>query len=615
MKSSLIKAIFLGLTLSAYSIDAQVQTADNSKKMEWFKNAKLGIFIHWGIYSVNGISESWSFFNNYINHENYLKQLNGFSASKYQPEQWVNLIKESGAKYAVITTKHHDGVSLWNSKAEKAITIPQNSLAKKDVLSPFVAALKKSGLKTGLYFSLPDWSHPYYDINTRTKKRYEIKNDPKRWQGFISYYQSQLNELSSQYSPDLLWFDGDWEHTSEEWKAAQTLDLLKKHNSDIIINSRLNHHGDYDTPEQGVPVIPPQNPYWELCYTMNDSWGYQPYDKAYKTPNMIVRTLADVISMGGNLLLDIGPKSDGTIPEEQIEILKNLGRWTSKNQHAIYETTRGIPFENYKGKSALSTSQKTLFLYLEEAKKLTKIYGLAAQPLSAKIIGDPSAVIKMDYSAEKTLTLNFSNVKFDQDVTVAELTFDTPPVFLKDFKKEELSLTAVLQNKNTLLAAYDLANSLHDGINLLNNSGLTSDGLDMKLGKTPPANPETINWIGKHAEAFFETEKGLPDGHYSGMSALSKDKQTLYLFVEGTPTGPIALKGIKNDISRIRIVGEGTMLPHTIYNKLYWSDRPGIIYIDIPKERLDKQMTVIAVLLNKPLELYRENVGAIENNL
>ncbi|WP_262708718.1 MULTISPECIES: alpha-L-fucosidase [unclassified Chryseobacterium] len=99
--------------------------------MEWFKNAKLGVFIHWGIYSVNGISESWSFFNNYINHESYMQQLNGFSASKYQPEQWVNLIKESGAKYAVITTKHHDGVSLWNSKAEKATNIPQNSLAKR----------------------------------------------------------------------------------------------------------------------------------------------------------------------------------------------------------------------------------------------------------------------------------------------------------------------------------------------------------------------------------------------------------------------------------------------------------------------------------------------------
>ncbi|MFP8894320.1 alpha-L-fucosidase [Chryseobacterium sp. EZn1] len=615
MKNSLIKAVFLGLILSAHSIDAQVQTVDNSKKMEWFKNAKLGIFIHWGIYSVNGISESWSFFNNYINHENYMKQLNGFSASKYQPEQWVDLIKESGAKYAVITTKHHDGVSLWNSKAEKATTIPKNSLAGKDVLTPFVSALKKSGLKTGLYFSLPDWSHPYYDVNTRTKKRYEIKSNPARWQNFISYYQGQLNELSTQYSPDLLWFDGDWEHTSEEWKASQTLDLLRKYNSNIIINSRLNNHGDYDTPEQGIPVVPPQNQYWELCYTMNDSWGYQPFDKSYKTPNMIVRTLADVISMGGNLLLDIGPKSDGSIPEEQIEILKNLGRWTSKNEHAIYETTRGISFDNYKGKSAFSTSKKSLFLYLEEAKKLTKIYGLATKPLSVKIIGDPSAVVTMDYNAEKTLNLNFSKVKFDKDVTVAELAFDTPPVFLKDFKKSELSLSKILNNKNTQEAVYDMSNVLHNGNNLLNNEGLTSDGLDMKIQKTPSTNPETLQWISKHAEAFFETGKGLPEGHFSGMSALSKDKQTLYLFVEGVPTGPIALKGIKNDIARIRIVGEGSMLNHTIYNKLYWSDRPGIIYIDIPKERLDKQLTVIAVLLNKPVDLYREKVGAIENNL
>lgn len=615
MKNSLIKAVFLGLILSVHTLNAQAQTIDSSKKMEWFKNAKLGIFIHWGIYSVNGISESWSFFNNYINHENYMKQLDGFSASKYKPEQWVNLIKESGAKYAVITTKHHDGVSLWNSKAEKAISIPRNSSAKQDVLSPFVSALKKSGLKTGLYFSLPDWSHPYYDINTRTKKRYEIKAEPARWQNFINYYQTQLHELSSQYSPDLLWFDGDWEHTSEEWKASQTLDLLKKYNSNIIINSRLNNHGDYDTPEQGIPIVAPQNQYWELCYTMNDSWGYQPYDKNYKTPNMIVRTLADVISMGGNLLLDIGPKSDGTIPEEQIEILKNLGRWTSKNQHAIYETTRGIPFDNYKGKSSLSFSKKSLFLYLEEAKNFTKIYGLATKPHSVNIIGDPSAIVKMDYSAEKILSLNFSNVKFDKDVTVVEITFDSPPIFLKDANKEKYSLSEIAEMKNTQEAVYDIANALNYDHNIVTNEGLTHDGLGMKIKKTPKTSLETLQWISKHAEALFETGKGLPEGHFSGMSALSKDKQTLYLFVEGTPTGPIALKGIKNDIARIRIVGDGSMLTHSIYNKLYWSDRPGIVYIDIPKERLDKQMTVIAVLLNKPIELYRENPGALENNL
>ncbi|STC99999.1 alpha-L-fucosidase [Chryseobacterium carnipullorum] len=438
MKNRLIKAIFLGLIASSYTINAQTESPDNSK-MEWFKNAKLGIFIHWGIYSVDGISESWSFFNNYINHENYMKQLNGFSASRYHPDEWTELIKKSGAQYAVITTKHHDGVSLWNSKAEKAVTIPTHSLAKKDVLTPFVSSLKNSGLKTGLYFSLPDWSHPYYDIHTRTKKRYEIKNDPKRWEQFIHYYQTQLSELSSQYHPDLLWFDGDWEHSSTEWKAPQTLDILKKYNPGIIINSRLNNHGDYDTPEQGIPVLSPQSQYWELCYTMNDSWGYQPDDHHYKTPNMIVRTLADVISMGGNLLLDIGPKPDGTLPEQQIEILKNLGRWTSKNKEAIYGTTRGLPFENFKGKSSVAGTKKSIFLYLEEAKDFVKVYGLANKPDAVKIVGERDAKVNFSFSNEGTVIIDLSKVSFDQDVTIVELVFKNPPALMENLKKGSTS--------------------------------------------------------------------------------------------------------------------------------------------------------------------------------
>lgn len=614
MKCRFTSLFLLGLSLSAANVNAQNPSSEN-EKMEWFQDAKLGIFIHWGIYSVDGISESWSFFNNYINHENYMKQLNGFSASKFDPVYWTKLIKDSGAKYSVITTKHHDGVSLWDSKAENATTIPQNSLAKKDVITPFVAELKKSGLKTGLYYSLPDWSHPYYDINTRTKKRYEIKNEPKRWQSFVHYYQSQLEELSNQYKPDLLWFDGDWEHTSEEWQAPQTLENLRKSNPDIIINSRLNNHGDYETPEQGIPVIAPQTKYWELCYTMNDSWGYQPLDHNYKTPNMLVRTLADVISMGGNLLLDIGPKADGSIPEEQVKILKNLGRWTSKYSEAIYNTRRGIPFENYKGKSALSVDGKSLFLFLEEAKDFTKIYGITAQPISARIIGDDKAKINFEHNKNNTLTLNFSNAHFDEDVSVVQLTFKDPLTVLKDFPKEKGLLSDITSNKNTKSAAYDIVNQLNDGNNILNHSGLTQDGMDMTIPKTPKTNPEVLAWISKHSESLFDTGQGLPGGHYSGMTSLSKDRQTLYLFVDGIPTGPIALKGIKNGISRIRIVGEGSMINHRIYNKLYWSDRPGIIYIDIPKERLDKNMTVIAVLLDKPIELYREKVGAIESNL
>jgi len=216
-KKTLLSFLFLLVFFSENKAqESKAQDKNNAKKMEWFTDAKLGIFIHWGIYSVNGISESWAFFNNYINHDNYMKQLDGFNAASYQPEEWVKLIKESGAKYSVITTKHHDGVSLWDTKAPNATTTIKHSAAKKDLISPFVKALKASGLKTGLYFSLPDWSYPDYDGFTREHKRYKLAEEPKRWNKYLSYYHKQLDELSANFKPDLLWFDGDWEHSGEE---------------------------------------------------------------------------------------------------------------------------------------------------------------------------------------------------------------------------------------------------------------------------------------------------------------------------------------------------------------------------------------------------------------
>ncbi|MCS4164954.1 alpha-L-fucosidase [Sphingobacterium sp. BIGb0116] len=583
--------------------------------MDWFEDAKLGIFIHWGIYSVDGISESWSFFNNYINHDNYIKQLNGFTAKDYKPKEWAKLIKEAGAKYTVITTKHHDGISMWNTKADKAITTLQDAAAKQDVITPFVKAIQEEGLHTGLYYSLPDWSHPYYDVFTRNRKRYELKAEPTRWDNYVKYYQKQLTELSEQYKPELLWFDGDWEHSAEEWKAKETLNLLRKYNPNIIINSRLNHHGDYDTPEQGIPVTRPDAKFWELCYTMNDSWGYQPFDKKYKSPNMIIRTLVDCISMGGNLLLDIGPKADGTIPEEQLNILKQLGRWTHKHAAAIYGTRAGIPFVNYGGKSALSKDGKTLYLYVYEQKPELQLKGLVNNTTikGVSVVGDASAKVSVK-SENGTVQVDLTKVNFDQDVTVIALNFAEALRWAVP-QETEVTLKSVLDNKLTDRALGQIASTLHAGKNIFDNSGLTVDGLDTKLPSSNATNPTVLKWIKDHAEALYETGKGLPEGHYEGLSALSKDRQTLYLFVEGKPTGPIALKGVKNGVARIRVVGDGSMINHEVFNKLYWSSIPGIIYIQAPAERLDKNMTVIAVLLDAPIQLYREKVGAIENNL
>ena len=596
-------------------LSAQQKVSD--QKMQWFADAKLGIFIHWGIYSVNGISESWSFFNNYINHDAYMKQLNGFTAAKYKPEEWVNLIKESGAKYAVITTKHHDGVALWDSKASLATTTLKNSAAKKDLITPFVAELKKSGLKTGLYFSLPDWSYPDYDGFTRDRKRYDYKQDPVRFKKFQNYFQGQLNELSAKYNPDLVWFDGDWEHSGEEWQAKNILSNLRKVNQNIIINSRLNGHGDYDTPEQGVPVVKPSSPEWELCYTMNDSWGYQPYDNHYKSSNMIIRTLVDCISMGGNLLLDIGPKADGTIATEQVKILKDLGRWTQKHAEAIYSTQAGIPDGHIDGKTTLSKNKDVLYLYLDyKTKNGILLSGIKSKINNIEVVGNKAQpyTIKLN---ETDYLLNLKDADFDSDVTVLKVSLNGPIQLVED-KQESLSLTdlytAPKQRGLTNLNLSRLAINLNAGTNIFLNTGLPADGLDFNPG-IKNVDQKVSNWVIKNAEVLYKTGKGIPSGHYQGNTALSADKQTLYLFVEGTPTGPIAIKGLKNNISRIRIVGEGTMLPHEIYNKLYWSKIPGIVYIPVPKDKLDPELTVIAVLLDSPIDLYREKVGAIESNL
>jgi len=587
---------------------------DKKQKMEWFANAKLGIFIHWGIYSVNGISESWSFFNNYINHDNYMKQLNGFTAASYRPEEWVKLIKESGAKYTVITTKHHDGVSLWDTKAIDATTTLKQSVAKKDVITPFVKEVKKAGLKTGIYYSLPDWSHPDYDGFTRERKRYKLSEEPKRWEKYQKYLHTQMNEISLNFKPDLLWFDGDWEHSAEEWQAGKISSDLKKYNPNIIINSRLNHHGDYETPEQGIPVLKPNSEYWELCYTMNDSWGYQPYDFKYKSPNMIIRTLVDCISMGGNLLLDIGPKADGTIASEQVNILKGLGRWTKKHAEAIYGTHEGLAAGHFNGKTALSADKKTLYLYADWTPDNGGLLltGIKSAVSSAKIVGSASKVTIENKGENISIKIPASAA--DQDVTVIALKFDSP-VEVSNKPSVSLSFNDLADKKADYKSQINsIATSLHNGVNPFNDTDLAVDGLNFESGKKT-LNPELYNWVTKNAECLYKTGKGLPDGHYQGLSALSADKQTVYLFVEGKPTGPIALKGIKNKISRIRIVGEGTMVEPQIYNKLYWSAVPGIVYIPLPTDRLDKDLTVVAVLLDGPVDLYREKVGAIESNL
>lgn len=348
-----------GLLLLCVSVAAQAQN-NETERMQWFSDAKLGIFIHWGIYAVNGIDESWSFFNEQISYDDYMKQLDGFKAADYDPQLWVELIKESGARYAVLTSKHHDGVALWDTRLS-SLNVVDATPAKRDLVKPFVEELRKKGLKVGLYYSLLDWSHPDYPNNTRSIKRYTT--DSLRWERFVDFDFGQITEISNNFSPDLYWFDGDWEQSADRWKAPEIRKMILDFNPSAIINSRLAGYGDYATPEQGLPTHRPAESYWELCMTINDSWGYQGRDMNYKSPVQVIRIFAQCIGMGGNLLLDIGPMADGTIPVQQVEVLRSMGRWTTKHAQAIYGTVAGLPEGCFEGPTTMSKDSTTVYLF------------------------------------------------------------------------------------------------------------------------------------------------------------------------------------------------------------------------------------------------------------
>jgi alpha-L-fucosidase len=351
--------VLAGLLLLCVASTAQAQNND-TERMQWFSDAKLGIFIHWGIYAVNGIDESWSFFNEQISYDDYMKQLDGFTASDYNPQLWVELIKGSGARYAVLTSKHHDGVALWDTRLS-SLNVVDATPAKRDLIMPFVEELRKKGLKVGLYYSLLDWSQPDYPNKTKSVKRYTA--DSLRWERFIKFDFGQITEISNNFRPDLYWFDGDWEQSADRWKAPEIRKMILDFNPTAIINSRLAGYGDYATPEQGLPTHRPDDRYWELCMTINDSWGYQGRDMNYKSPGQIIRIFAQCIGMGGNLLLDIGPMADGTIPAQQVEVLRMMGRWTTKHAQAIYGTVAGLPEGCFEGPTTMSKDSTTVYLF------------------------------------------------------------------------------------------------------------------------------------------------------------------------------------------------------------------------------------------------------------
>ncbi|MFG2966630.1 alpha-L-fucosidase [Streptomyces sp. NPDC048288] len=357
----------------------------------WFTDAKLGIFVHWGIYAVDGVQESWSFYDDIVPHDRYMSQLDRFTGAKYDPEAWADLFARAGARYAVLTSRHHDGVALWD-------TAYGDLNLGKDYLGPYAEALREKGLKVGLYYSHSDWNHPDYASTRKPGRPPELEDnrysevaaeheDLAAWERFIAYRDGQITELASRVRPDLMWFDGEWDRSEEQWRIPELAALIRSYVPHVVFNARMLSEGDYATPEQGAPVVPPDGP-WELCLTINDSWGYQHQDHNHKSLAQLIRYFTETIGGGGNLLLDVGPMEDGTIPQPQVERLEGLGEWIRGHADAVYGTGRGLPAGHHYGPSTLSADRRTLYLTLFDAPRAEiGVRGLATKVNRVTVLG------------------------------------------------------------------------------------------------------------------------------------------------------------------------------------------------------------------------------------
>jgi len=361
----IVLTVFSALAIPALALPETAEQRD--ERMQWWREARFGMFIHWGVYSIpagtykgkqiSGIGE-WIMENGDIPVAEYEKYANQFNPVKFNAEQWVQIAKNTGMKYIVITSKHHDGFCLWDSKVSK-YDIMDTAPFNRDILKELSVACKKHGIRLCFYHSIMDWHHP--DAQAPFYPNYNDggRTNPNFSRYVKNYLKPQLQELITNYGPlGVMWFDGEW---IKDWTEPQGIDLynyVRSLQPDIIINNRVGKGrksmqgmtkegffaGDFGTPEQEIPPTGLPGVDWETCMTMNDTWGFKSYDNNWKSKEDLIRKLVDIASKGGNFLLNVGPTSEGLIPQPSVERLAAMGEWMAMNSESIYDTTAS-PFE------------------------------------------------------------------------------------------------------------------------------------------------------------------------------------------------------------------------------------------------------------------------------
>jgi len=355
----------------AQTISAAAGDADRERRMKWWHEARFGMFIHWGLYAVLGRHE-WAMEREGIPVAEYEQLAKQFKPKPNAARDWARLAKQAGQKYMVMTTKHHEGFCNFDTKLTDYCAPKQGP--RRDLVREYVDAARAEGLRVGFYYSLMDWHHP---------DGARCATDEAARRRFVDYTHGLIRELMTNYGKiDILWYDVASPLSAEGWESEKMNEMVFKLQPDIIVNNRNKLDGDFATPEQRIQA---EKRAWESCMTMNDSWGYQRADDNWKSPKTVVRNLITCAHDTGNYLLNIGPKADGSIPEESVRILSAVGRWMDRNGQTIYQSESCSAFRSQF--ASFSRKGNTLYMHVHFWPGSTvALGGLTNQVKSAHLI-------------------------------------------------------------------------------------------------------------------------------------------------------------------------------------------------------------------------------------
>lgn len=343
------------------------------ERMKWWKAARFGMFIHFGVYSTIARHE-WVMEDEGIPVVEYAPHATTFRPREGSQRAWARLAKQAGMKYMVMTTKHHEGFCNFDTKQTEYCAPKQGP--GRDLVHEYVEAARAEGMHVGFYYSLMDWHHP---------DGAKCATDEDARKRFVDYTHGLIHDLMSNYGKiDVLWYDVSWPLDAKGWESVRMNEMVFKLQPEIIVNNRNKLPGDFSTPEQHI-VAATDGRAWEACMTLNDSWGYQAADDNWKTSKTVIRNLISCVRDSGNYLLNIGPKGDGSIPEPSVRVLREVGEWMDVNGHTIYDSDPcQVRRSNY---ASFTRTGNTLYMHVHFwPGNYVAIAGLMTKVKSAKLV-------------------------------------------------------------------------------------------------------------------------------------------------------------------------------------------------------------------------------------